>query len=88
MDRLREVKGQIHKRFKTKVHQRRCNQLGGYLSYFASDTFKSNVKSLRGNKYVQLFCNRANFCTSYPLKKKSDAHHALDRFLHDIGVPS
>ena len=79
LDRIREIKGRIHKRFKTKVHQRRYNQLGGYLSYFASDTFKSNVVSLRGNKYMQLFCNRANFCVCYPLKKKSDAYHALDR---------
>ena len=70
MDRIRELKGRIHRRFKTKAHQRRYKQMGGYLSYFASDTFKSNVISLRGNKYMQLFCNRANFCVSYPLKKK------------------
>ena len=87
IDRAREIKGNIHRRFKTKAHQRRYKQLGGYLAHFASDTFKSNVTSIRGNKYVQLFCNRANFCASYPIKKKSDAYHALDRFLHEVGVP-
>ena len=54
---------------------------------FASDTFLSNVTSLRGNKYIQLFCNRGNYNVCYPLKKKEHAHHALDRFLHEVGVP-
>ena len=54
---------------------------------FASDTFKSNVISLRGNKYVQLFCNRGNYVASYPMKKKSHAFHTLERFLHEIGIP-
>jgi hypothetical protein len=88
MDRIRQIKGKIHRRFKTMVHQKRYKQLGGYLSMFASDTFKSNVTSLRGNQYVQLFCNRANYTRCYPIKKKEHAWHALDRFLHEVGVPS
>ena len=87
MDRIRKLRGNIHKRFKTKVHQKRYKQLGGYLAMFASDTFLSNVTSLRGNKYIQLFCNRGNYNVCYPLKKKEHAHHALDRFLHEVGVP-
>ena len=54
--------GMLSRRFKTKVHHTRYRQLGGYLGMFASDTFTSNVASIRGNKYTQLFCNRANFC--------------------------
>ena len=54
---------------------------------FASDTFKANVKFLRGNKYIQYFCNRGNYAASYPIKLKSNAHHALDRFIHEVGVP-
>ena len=88
MDRIRKVKGRIYRRFKTKVHQKRYNQLGGYLSKFASDTFKSNVISLQGNKYIQLFCNRGNYTVSYPIKSKKDAYQALDRFLHEVGVPT
>lgn len=87
MDRIRKLKGKIHKRFKTKMHQKRYKQLGGYLALFASDTFKSNVISLRGNKYVQLFCNRGNYTVSYPMKSKSHAYHALERFLHEVGIP-
>ncbi len=88
MHRIRVIKGKIHKRFKTRVHQKRYRQLGGYLSMFASDTFKSNVTSIRGNNYIQLFCNKANYTVSYPMKSKEHAHHALDRFLHEVGVPS
>ena len=80
--------GAFSKRFKTKVHHTRYRQLGGYLGMFASDTFKSNITSTRGNKYTQLFCNRGNFVKSYPMKKKSHASHALDRFLHEVGVPN
>ena len=37
---------------------------------------------------MQLFCNRANCCECHPIEQKEDAHHALDRFLHEVGVPS
>ena len=80
--------GILGRRFKPKVHHTRYRQLGGYLGMFAADTFLSNVTSLRGNKYTQLFCNRGNFCKLYPMKKKSDAPHALDRFIHEVGVPN
>ena len=87
-DSLRILRGSIHKRVKTRAHQNRYRQLGGYLSTFASDTFKSSVLSTRGNKYVQLFCNRGNFVKLYPMKSKAHAHHALDRFLHEVGIPT
>ena len=37
---------------------------------------------------MQLFCNRGNYVTAYPMKEKGHAHHALDRFLHEVGIPS
>ena len=80
--------GILSRRFKPQVHHTRYRQLGGYLGMFASDTFRSHVKSIRGNQYTQLFCNRGNFCKSYPMKNKSHAGHALSRFIHDIGVPN
>ena len=52
---------------------------------FCSDTFKANVVSLRGHKYIQLFANRHNFNKSYPIKSKGNAHHSLDLFIHDVG---
>ena len=79
--------GHINRRVKTTPHHLRYRHMSGYLGMFCSDTFKANVTSLRGNKYSQLFYNRGNFTTCYPIKKKSDAHHALDSFIHDIGIP-
>ena len=85
---IRILEGRISRRVKTKAHQRQYRQLGGYLGMFASDTFHSKVVSLRGNKYIQHFCNRGNYSVSYPMKSKAHAFHALDRFLHDVGIPS
>ena len=48
----------------------------------------SKVKSLRGINYVQPFCYRANFVKGYPIKLKSHAYHSLDRFIHEVGVPT
>jgi len=85
---IRTTIGPTSKRFRTRAHQSRYRQLGGYLSTFASDAFSSKVKSLRGNNYIQFFCNRANFVRSYPIKLKSHAYHSLDRFIHEVGVPT
>lgn len=87
-DHIRTHKGHPNRRIRTSAHQNRYRQLGGYLSTFASDTFKSNVVSTRGNQYAQLFCNRGNFVKVYPIKSKSHAHHSLDRFLHEVGTPT
>ena len=80
--------GMLSRRYKPQVHHTRYRQLGGYLGMFASDTFKSNVISTRGNRYIQLFCNRGNYSKSYPIKSKSHAHHALDTLIHEVGVPN
>ena len=87
-DYIRYLDGKLSRRVKTLAHQNRYKQLSGYLAGFCSDTFKSNVESSRGNKYMQLFCNRGNYVTAYPMKEKAHAHHALDRFLHEVGIPS
>jgi len=79
---IRATTGATSKRSRTRAHQSRYRQLGGYLSTFASDTFSSKVKSLRRNSYVQLFCNRGDFVRSYPIKLKSHAYYSLNRFIH------
>ena len=79
--------GHIHRRVKTTPHHLRYRHLTGYLGMFCSDTFNAKVKSLRGNTYTQLFCNRGNFTRCYSMKHKSDAHHALDTFIHEVGIP-
>ena len=86
-DYFRQIEGKLSRRVKTRAHQRQYRQLGGYLGNFCSDTFHSKIPSLRGNQYVQLFCNRGNFVFSCPMKLKSHAHNALDHFLHEVGIP-
>ena len=87
-DCIKISQGSMYRRVKTRAHQRRYKQLSGYLGMFASDTFISKVKSIRGNTCIQLFTNRGNFAKCYPMKSKGHAHHALDRFIHEVGVPS
>ena len=84
----RHLNGKIHRRVRTRMHQRRYRQLWGHLSMFSSDTYKAKVKSLRGNHYFQLFCNKGAFTKVYPLRGKGEAHLALNKFLHEIGIPS
>ena len=63
----RHLSGKIHRRVRTKMHQRRYRQLWGHLSRFASVAFMSKVKSLGGNNYFQLFCNNGAFTKVYPM---------------------
>ena len=84
----RDIIGNISRRDRTKVHQRRYRQLDGYLGRFSSDTFFSKCKSLRGNNCFQLFTNRASFTKAYPMESKGDAGYALNRFIHEVGVPT
>ena len=84
----RDIKGNISRRVRTKVHQRRYRQLDGYLGRFSSDTFFSSCKSLRGNNSFQLFTNKASFTKAYSMETKSDAPFALNRFIHEVGVPT
>jgi hypothetical protein len=51
-DYIRYLDGKLSRRVKTLAHQNRYKQLSGYLGGFCSDTFKSNVESSRGNKYM------------------------------------
>ena len=84
----RHLNGKIHRRVQTRMHQYMYRQLWGHLSRFLSDTFKSKVKSLRGNNYFQLFCNNGAFTKVYPMQGKKESHLALNRFLHEIRIPS
>lgn len=52
-----------------------------------SDTMFSKYQSLQGNKCAQVFYSDG-LVLVYPLKSKSLAGEALQRFLEDIGIPS
>ena len=84
----RHINGKVHRSIRIKMHQRQYRELWIFLSRFSSDIFKSKVKSLRGNQYFQLFCNSGVFAKVYPMKGKKESHLALNRFLHEIGIPS
>ena len=47
----------------------------------------ARCKSLEGNKYAQVFANKAYFSCIYPMDSKSKAGDALCLFWQDIGVP-
>jgi hypothetical protein len=50
--------------------------------------FRSTTsKSLRGNKYAQVFTNGAGYDLFYPMRKKSEAGEALNAMIRTIGVP-
>ena len=87
-DNIREVSEQTNRRIKTLPHHRQYKQLSGYLSHFATDTFESNVRSLSGKKYVQLFANKGNYSRAYPIASKSEAPEALALFIHEVGIPT
>jgi hypothetical protein len=51
------------------------------------DTLDGEGKSLRGNKYCQIFATPFHFVRAFLMKTESDCHHALDEWLQQIGVP-
>ena len=85
---VKTTEGSLTRRRRVAYTGRINRQLGGYLSQFASDTFMSNVTSLRGNRCIQLFCNRGGYVKSYGMKTKGESHQALQRFIDEVGVPT
>ena len=86
-DSIHLLDGIIARRVKTLPHQRMYNHLSGYFDKLASDTAKANVKSLRGNTYIQVFYNRGNYVKVYTMILKSEAPDALHNFIHGVGIP-
>ncbi len=54
---------------------------------FYSDTFFSNKVSLTGSKCGQLFVTDFGYAKFVPIKAKSEAGHALQELLKDVGIP-
>jgi hypothetical protein len=51
------------------------------------DTVFSKVTSLAGHRCAQFFCGE-NFVKAIPMVSKAQAGHALQEFVHDIGIPN
>ena len=54
---------------------------------WSTDTMDGRVKSLEGNKYAQVFANKAYFSRIYPMDSKGKAGDALRIFCQEFGVP-
>ena len=52
-----------------------------------TDTIDARCKSLEGNKYAQVFVNRAFFSRIYPMGSKNKAGDALRLLCQEFGVP-
>ena len=51
------------------------------------DTLKSNVISLRGNKFSEMYATDFGWSRNFPMVKESDVHETLDLFLSRYGIP-
>ena len=51
------------------------------------DTYYGPCKSLRGNKYCQIFATPFHFVRAFSMKSRAEVHSALDQWLQQIGVP-
>jgi hypothetical protein len=81
---MRFVDGPIERRLKTSQAHLRFPTLIITL-YF--DTLFSHVRSVRGHTCAQIFTDGHGFVRVHPMKNKSEAHHALMRFIHEVRVP-
>ena len=47
----------------------------------------ARCQSIHNEKYCQVFGNKQLFVEEYPIKKKSDCHLGLDKFVKEYGAP-
>ena len=57
------------------------------LGDWSTDTMDGRSKSLEGNKYAQVFANKAYFSRIYPMNSKRKAGDSLRLFCQEFGVP-
>ena len=55
---------------------------------WSTDTMDGRAKSLEGNRYAQVFANKAYFSRIYPMDSKGKAGDALRLFCQEFGVPA
>ena len=53
----------------------------------SANTMDSRCQWIHDEKYCQLFGNKQFFVEAYPIKKKSDCHLGLDKFVKEYGEP-
>jgi hypothetical protein len=76
----------LSRRFRTNDRQLRYRRLSHEMF---TDTLEARIASwFRQNKYAQVFTTRFGWTRVFPMKKKSDAHHALTLMAQRDGVPT
>ncbi len=81
---MRFTEGPIERRLRTSQAHMRFPSL---LMTLCLDTVFSHIRSVRGYTCAQIFTDGHGFVRIYPMRSKSDAHHALMRFIHEVGIP-
>ena len=85
----RGVRNVLHptltRRFRTNDRNLRYRRLPVTLF---GDTLESSVKSLRGNRYAEVFGTSFGWTRAFPMRKKSEAHDALSLLFSRDGVPA
>ena len=72
------------KRLKPSCYQLKFHHIR---SDFYTDTMFSKVKSLHSNTCWQTFCSSVHLIKLYLMQKIKEAHMALTKFHHEVGVP-
>ena len=52
-----------------------------------TNTMDARCQWINDEKYCQIFGNKTFFVEVYPIKKKSDCHLGLDKFVQEYGAP-
>ena len=50
-----------------------------------TNNMDTRCQSIHNEKYCQVFGNKQFFVEAYPIKKKSDCHLVLDKFVKEYG---
>ena len=53
-----------------------------------TDTLIAKCKSIRGNKYCQIYVTPFHFMFARPIKLKEEAHLTLTEFFQEVGIPN
>ena len=80
---LRSAVLPLSRRYRTDMMFERKTLRGSW----STDTMDGRCKSLDGNKYAQVFANKAYFSRIYPMDSKKKAGNALRLFCQEFGVP-
>ena len=54
----------------------------------STDIMGARYQLIHYENYCEVFCNKQFFVESYPIKKKSDCHLGINKFIKEYGAPN